>query len=386
MAQLRPERSFQTASAISRYSLTHSAQPDDPSAAEAKRCKHREPIAETWSIILDRAAQDRPHCRESVLAISRLHIIMPRPSARIFSHPIAAGIAILAVAAAIHVSVLRWYLLLMIQGQSVPLRRAVDHHVHELLHRQFHARHGRHRCAAALLYRAREAGQRRPGLPFDCRRSAAGNGRIAPARCDPVRRQLFGDRASPGNAGSRRVQRGRLRRYRSPRGAYARLRPFVPPLFSRLRVVHRLATHLSLLVQIYRRSLPLLGLCLLISVGIHVLMLGSLVILASALFGDTLSVSQLGCPASWPPWRIRFRSRPAGLHWAKGHSPTLCHLMDPANVTRDYGSVIFLQTIGRPGRDAPRSIFVSGVPSSRDRRAATEVRRARRSNTECAET
>src|SRR6266849_712215 len=43
--------------------------------------------------------------------------------ARIFSHPIAAGIAILAVAAAIHVSVLRWYLLLMIQGQSVPLRR-----------------------------------------------------------------------------------------------------------------------------------------------------------------------------------------------------------------------------------------------------------------------
>src|SRR5229473_29838 len=60
----------------------------------------------------------------AILAIiSRLDIINAATIARIFSHPVAAGIAILAVAAAIHVGVFRWYLLLMIQGQNVPLRR-----------------------------------------------------------------------------------------------------------------------------------------------------------------------------------------------------------------------------------------------------------------------
>src|SRR5262249_19796184 len=58
-----------------------------------------------------------------LVGLSRIDIINAATIARIYSHPVAAGIAVLAVAAAIHVSVLRWYLLLMIQGQSVPLRR-----------------------------------------------------------------------------------------------------------------------------------------------------------------------------------------------------------------------------------------------------------------------
>jgi len=58
-----------------------------------------------------------------VVFISRLDLINAATMARIFSHPIAAVIAVAAVVAAIHGGVLRWYLLLTIQGQSIPLRR-----------------------------------------------------------------------------------------------------------------------------------------------------------------------------------------------------------------------------------------------------------------------
>jgi hypothetical protein len=52
--------------------------------------------------------------------ISRLDIISAATIARIFSHPIAA--AILAVVAAIHLTVLRWHLLMIIPGQSIFFR------------------------------------------------------------------------------------------------------------------------------------------------------------------------------------------------------------------------------------------------------------------------
>jgi uncharacterized membrane protein YbhN (UPF0104 family) len=120
---------------------------------------------------------------------------------------------------------------------------------------------------------------------------------------------------------------------------------FVSPLFSRLRVVHRIATHLSLLVQYYRTSLPLLGLCLLISVVAHALVLASLVILARALFGDTLSISQLGLSGVMATLANQIPITPGGLALGEGTFAFLCHLMDPANVTTDYGSVIFLQRL-----------------------------------------
>ena len=37
---------------------------NDPSAAEAERCERREAVTETWSVVLDRAVQDRPDCRD----------------------------------------------------------------------------------------------------------------------------------------------------------------------------------------------------------------------------------------------------------------------------------------------------------------------------------
>ena len=110
-------------------------------------------------------------------------------------------------------------------------------------------------------------------------------------------------------------------------------------------MIHRIATHLSLLVQYYRSSLPLLGLCLLISVVAHALVLGSFVILARALFGDTLSISQLGLSGVMATLANQIPITPGGLALGEGTFAFLCHLMDPANVTTDYGSVIFLQRL-----------------------------------------
>ena len=58
-----------------------------------------------------------------IALISHLGVINAVTIARIFSHPIAAILAILAIAGAIHISVIRWYLLLAAQGQMVPFWR-----------------------------------------------------------------------------------------------------------------------------------------------------------------------------------------------------------------------------------------------------------------------
>jgi uncharacterized membrane protein YbhN (UPF0104 family) len=55
--------------------------------------------------------------------ISRLDIISVATIAWIYSHPIAAAVVLLAVVAALHLNVLRWYWLLLIPGQSISFRR-----------------------------------------------------------------------------------------------------------------------------------------------------------------------------------------------------------------------------------------------------------------------
>jgi uncharacterized membrane protein YbhN (UPF0104 family) len=120
--------------------------------------------------------------------------------------------------------------------------------------------------------------------------------------------------------------------------AFGRL---VLQFFNRFGFIAQIAAQIDLLVQCYRSSLPLLGLCLLISVAIHALMLGTLVILAWALFGG-LSVSQLGLAGAAAMLASQIPITPGGLALGEGTFAYLCHLMDPANVTTDYGSVIFL--------------------------------------------
>ncbi len=58
-----------------------------------------------------------------IALIWRLNIINATTIARIFSHPLAAVLSTMAIVAAIQLSVIRWGMLLRIQGQVVPLRR-----------------------------------------------------------------------------------------------------------------------------------------------------------------------------------------------------------------------------------------------------------------------
>ena len=280
-----------------------------------------------------------------VLAISRLDIINAATMARIFSHPIAACIAILAVASAIHVSVLRWYLLLMIQGQSVPLRR-----LWAITFTSYFVGSSTLGPVGTDALRLYYIGREKPGSVGQAYLSIVVDRLLGMAGLLLLGAILFAVNYSEI---AHHPEMLSLIGYSAAAGAGIVLLVglviafdrFVSPLFSRLRVVHRVATHLSLLVQYYRSSLPLLCLCLLISVVVHVLVLGSLVILARALFGDTLSISQLGLSGVMATLANQIPITPGGLALGEGTFAFLCHLMDPANVTIDYGSVIFLQRL-----------------------------------------
>ena len=120
---------------------------------------------------------------------------------------------------------------------------------------------------------------------------------------------------------------------------------FVSPFLPNLRAMHRIAAHMNLLADYYRGSLSLVALCLLISVAIHTLTLASLVILTRALFADSLLVSQLGLAGVMATLANQIPITPGGLAFGEGTFAYLCHLMDPVDVTSDYGSVIFLQRL-----------------------------------------
>jgi len=280
-----------------------------------------------------------------LLAISRLDIVNAATMARIFSHPIAAGMAILAVAAAIHVSVLRWYLLLMIQGQSIPLRR-----LWTITFTSYFIGNSTLGTVGTDALRLYYVGREKPGSVGQAYLSIVVDRLLGMAGLLLVGATLFAVNYSEI---ARHPEMLSLVAYSVAVGAGILLMValvvafdrLVSPFLSRLRVVHRIATHLSLLVQYYRRSLPLLGLCLLISVGIHVLMLGSLVILARTLFGEVLSIPQLGLSGIMATLANQIPITPGGLALGEGTFAYLCHLMDPANVTTDYGSVIFLQRL-----------------------------------------
>jgi hypothetical protein len=96
---------------------------------------------------------------------------------------------------------------------------------------------------------------------------------------------------------------------------------YVSQLFGGLRGIYRIATHMGLLVHHYRHSLPLVGLCLLLSVIRHALMLASLVVLTWALFGDALSISQLGLSGVMATFANQIPITPGVSLWGRGRSP-----------------------------------------------------------------
>jgi glycosyltransferase 2 family protein len=280
-----------------------------------------------------------------LVGISRLDIINPATIARIFNHPVAAGVAILAVAAAIHVSVLRWYLLLMIQGQSIPLRR-----LWSITFTSYFIGSSTLGTVGTDALRLYYIGHEKPGSVGQAYLSIVVDRLLGMAGLLLIGAILFAINFAEI---TRHPEMLRLVLLSAAMAAGIILLAllvvafdrFVSPLFSHLRVIHRIATHVSLLVQYYRSSLPLVGLCLLLSVVVHALTLGSLVILTWALFGDTLSVSQLGLSGVMATLANQIPITPGGLALGEGTFAYLCHLMDSANVTTDYGSAVFLQRL-----------------------------------------
>jgi len=277
-----------------------------------------------------------------LVGLSRIDIINAATIARIYSHPVAAGIAVLAVAAAIHVSVLRWYLLLMIQGQSVPLRR-----LWTITFTSYFIGNSTLGTVGTDGLRLYYIGREKLGSVGQAYLSIIVDRLVGMAGLLLVGGILFAINFSeivrnPEMLGVALFSSAIAAGIVLLAGLVVAFDQFVSPLFSRFGLIHRIATHMSLLVQYYRSSLPLVGLCLLISVIVQALVLAGLVILAWALFGASLSVSQLGLAGVMAMLANQIPITPGGLALGEGTFAYLCHVMDPANVTTDYGSVIFL--------------------------------------------
>ena len=93
---------------------------------------------------------------------------------------------------------------------------------------------------------------------------------------------------------------------------------YIAPQLRGFQSLHRVATYLNLLVRHYRGSLAVLGLCFIISVLVHALMLTSLLILARALFGAALSISQSGLSGVMATIASQIPITPGGLAVGEG--------------------------------------------------------------------
>jgi hypothetical protein len=148
----------------------------------------------------------------------------------------------------------------------------------------------------------------------------AGIGRIMPDRCDSLRHQFRRISATrkcgASSSSAPQWQPGILLS-----ALVVGLDRYVSQLFGGLRGIYRIATHMGLLVHHYRHSLPLVGLCLLLSVIRHALMLASLVVLTWALFGDALSISQLGLSGVMATFANQIPITPGVSLWGRGRSP-----------------------------------------------------------------
>ncbi len=119
--------------------------------------------------------------------------------------------------------------------------------------------------------------------------------------------------------------------------------------------------HFNLLVLAYRKSVGTVVVCLAVSVLVHFLMLASLLILTYVIFDPALSISQLGLAGVMTTIANQIPITPGGLAVGEGLFAYLCHLMDPAHATSDYGTVVFLQRIVA-NCDVARSVRVFILP------------------------
>ena len=300
-----------------------------------------------------------------VAAIARLDIINAATIARIFDHPVAAACAILVAAATIHVGVLRWYLLLKIQDQSIPLRR-----LWVITFTSYFVGNTTLGTAGVDAMRLYYIGREKPGSVGQAYLSIVVDRLLGLAGLLLVGALLFTANFSeivrhPQMQGivlfSAAIGAGLV----LVAGLAVGFGRFIAPSLGSVRALHRVAIHMRLLMQYYSRSLPLVGLCLLISIVVHALMLTNLLVLARALFGDTLTIPQLGLAGVMATLANQNSDHARRSRIGRGHvrislppdGPGPCH---DRLWQRDLPAAA-----GRARRDAAGPVFVSGLPAGR---------------------
>jgi uncharacterized membrane protein YbhN (UPF0104 family) len=280
-----------------------------------------------------------------VAVIWRLNIINATTLARIFSRPFAAVLSTLAIVAAIQLSVIRWHILLRIQGQVIPLGRLTS-----IVFTSYFLGSTTLGSLGVDGLRLFYIGRERPSSIGQAYLSIAADRLIG----------LFGLIL----AGSilfalnyREIMRHEQMRLMVLLsfsvggviliiiGLVGVFERFVAPLLQTIRPFTRVRLHFNLLVHAYRTSLGAVIVCLAVSVLVHFLMLASLLILAYAIFDSALSISQLGLAGVMATIANQIPITPGGLAIGEGLFAYLCHLMDPVHATSSYGSVVFLQRL-----------------------------------------
>jgi uncharacterized membrane protein YbhN (UPF0104 family) len=280
-----------------------------------------------------------------VVIIGRLGIINATTVGRIFSHPIAAIAAVLAIAGAIHLSVVRWFLLLKIQGQAVPFWR--------LWHITFASyfigttTFGTLGADAIRLY---YIGRERPESVGQAYLSIAVDRLIGLLGLVVIGLILFA------------LNYNEILKHWELVGfvvvsavvgvailgvavSFVVFERFIAPVVRRFRPLHRTTLHINLLVRSYGHALPTLCLCLLISAFVQILMLSSLLILTRTLFDAGITLPQLGMAGVMATIANQIPFTPGGIALGEGTFAYLCWLMDPAGAGNDYGTVVFLQRL-----------------------------------------
>lgn len=280
-----------------------------------------------------------------VLLIWRLDIINATTITRIFSQPLAAVLSILAIAAAIQLNVVRWYLLLSIHGQSVPLRRLTS--IVFISYFLGSAAFGTLGVDALRLY---YVGRERPASVGQAYLSIAADrligllglilagGALFILNLDQILRHpelelLVSLSLSVGGA------------ILLASGLIVAFDRFIAPFLQAIRPFARLRMHVGLLVRAYKSSLGSIGGCLMISAMGHFMTLATLIILTHAMFSPALSNSELGLAGVIATITNQIPITPGGLAVGESVFAYICHLLDPITATSDYGSVVFTQRL-----------------------------------------
>jgi len=280
-----------------------------------------------------------------IVLIWRLDIINPGTISRILSQPLAFVLSVAALIATVHLSAIRWHLLLRVHGQAVSIGRLT-----KIIYTSYFLGGATVGTLGVdglrLYYIGREAhdsvGQAYLSIAADRLISLLGlivTGALFFAidyqdvlRYGEIRLLVVLSLL----AGLGILLIGFLI------VAYER---FIAPLFQHIRIFVRVQTHLRLLIEYYRLSPWRLLLCLGISVVIQLATVASLLILAHAILRPSLSVIQLGLAGVMATIANQIPITPGGLAIGESVFAYLCRLMDPVHVTSDYGSVVFLQRI-----------------------------------------